>query len=299
MSAENMSQKYRQEQYCRYQHAREYCIHHPEQLIALETYVVTKIRALIRCNYNSIAEDFNEASYLSPFWEKFMPFQRGRASIGDQIPWIEVGEQAVGDKIKRLASFYFDRIDDIGLPSGADHRFTVSDKEIRKLVHFTDTAMIFLDTKTIGPRDNKPEIVASPYQISGDGNWSNPNDCVNNSVIPVVGKRTKHVFYPAISPIYVTSHGTAMPVIHIFVKPLYAMNCLAGGKGQPLEQISLMTVPNGLLLTKKPGYIHKQEYSGLFYPGKDTHESNLLRTRARINANLLKAIAPWRFVVLS
>ena len=64
------------------------------------------------------ARDYNEASYLNPFWANYSPDYRGRAHVGDQVPWIEVGEHAVGHKLNRLIAAKYKKAE-VGLPFGA------------------------------------------------------------------------------------------------------------------------------------------------------------------------------------
>lgn len=64
-------------------------------------------------------------------------------------------------------------------------------------------------------------------------------------------------------------------------------------KQQPLLRIGLATIPNGLLLTKNPGYLNK--YPGLLFPGKDDKTKNPLKVRARIDFGILEKIDPWRY----
>ena len=65
-----------------------------------------------------------------------------------------------------------------------------------------------------------------------------------------------------------------------------------GLKGQPLESIKNICVPNGLLLTKNPGYLNY--YLGLFFPGKDDKSKEPCKIRVRVSFSLLNKISPWR-----
>lgn len=87
-----------------YNKARNYFINHPDQLINLEHYMVDLVNDTIVSNLDEIQRDYNEASFLYPFWAKYQPVKRGRDPRGDQVPWIEVGEHAVGEKINRFIS---------------------------------------------------------------------------------------------------------------------------------------------------------------------------------------------------
>ena len=278
-----------------YNDARNHFIDNPTELIELEHYAVDLVNDVILNNYDEIIRDYNEASYLYPFWTKYQPVNRGRDPRGDQVPWIEVGEHAVGEKLKRLISLSYS-IAEVGIPSGADDRFILKSREIATITGgLTDSIFLFLDIKSVGPRDNFDHTVISPYQVSGDGIWEDPNDNLENSTMMAIGARAQHVFYPAITPIYVLSDGTIAPTIHLFVKPVYTMLNLQNGndEGQPLESIINVCVPNGLLLTVNPNYLGK--YPGLFYPGKDKADKDPLKIRVRVSFEKLRHIASWRY----
>ena len=162
--------------YRNYIAALNYFTNNPQQLIDLECFITELVNTEIRTNYNEIKDDYDEASYLNPFWANYPPEDRGRAPVGDQIPWIEVGEHSVGHKLGRIIGSKY-TVSEVGLPSGADNRFVIYHKEISTITHdFTDCAFVFLDIKSVGPRDNFDHTVLSPYQVSGDGIWSSPKD---------------------------------------------------------------------------------------------------------------------------
>lgn len=277
--------------YASYINALRYLKNHPEDLINLEQYVTEIVNHEIQDNYDEIRHDYNEASYLNAFWANYPPDDRGRAPVGDQVPWIEVGEHAVGHKLERIIGTHY-RISEIGLPSGADNRFVLYDENIRNITHgLTDCAFIFLDIKSVGPRDNFNHTVISPYQVSGNGEWSSPNDNMENSTMTAQGKIASHTFYPAISPIYPLTDGHVAPTVHIFVKPVYSM-LDAPQKGQPLESIKSICVPNGILLCDNPNYL--QQYPGLFFPGKDDKSKDPRKIRVRVSFDILEQIASWR-----
>src|ERR1019366_1881638 len=77
----------------------------------------------------TISAEFNEASYLYPFWQNYPPDKRGRAPKGDQFPWIEVGEHSLGAKLSRYLADSFS-ISDYGLHTGADQRLFLRSKAI-------------------------------------------------------------------------------------------------------------------------------------------------------------------------
>lgn len=278
-----------------YNKARNRFIQDPNQLIEIEHFVIQLVNDTIKNNFEEIIRDYNEASYLYPFWAEYQPVKRGRDPRGDQVPWIEVGEHAVGEKLNRLISSKY-KIAEVGLPSGADDRFVLYSNEISDITHgFTNCVFLFLDIKSVGPRDNFDHTVVSPYQVSGDGVWLNPNGVLKNTTITATGERTQHIFHPAISPIYVLSNGTIAPTIHLFVKPIYKMLCLEDStqEGQPLESITNVCLPNGLLLTKNPNYL--SIHPSLFYPGKDDSSKDPLKIRARLSFESLRQIASWRY----
>ena len=199
-----------------YNRARNYFIQNPNQLIEVEHHIVNLVNHTIAYNLEEIKKYYNEASYLYPFWAEYQPVKRGRDPRGDQVPWIEVGEHAVGEKINRFISSQY-RIAEVGLPSGAD------------------------------------------------------------------------------DPIYVLSDGTIAPSVHLFVKPIYKMLRLEDPSqdGQPLDCITNVCLPNGLLLTTSPNYL--QTHPSLFYPGKDDAGKDPLKIRARVSFELLRRIASWRY----
>ena len=281
----------RAEQYRNYTKALHYFNSHPQDLINLEEFITELVNTEIKTNYKEIQHDYDEASYLNAFWANYPPDDRGRSPVGDQIPWIEVGEHAVGHKLERLIGNKY-RISEIGLPSGADNRFVLYDQEISHITHgITDCAFVFLDIKSVGPRDNFEHTVISPYQVSGDGIWNSPTDNMINSTMIASGKIATHTFYPAISPIYPLTNGHMAPTIHLFVKPVYKM--LSGDqKGQPLESIKNICVPNGILLCNNPNYL--KSYQGLFFPGKDDRKKDPRKIRVRVSFEILSKIAPWR-----
>lgn len=284
----------RKEFYTLYHKARKEFIDHPDVLLCIEEYITSIVNDLISSKYQEIEHDYNEASFLNAFWANYPPDDRGRSPVGDQMPWIEVGEHSVGHKLSRIISESF-QIEEIGLPSGADNRFVLYSNEISKITDgFTNCAFVFLDIKSVGPRDNFDHTVISPYQVSGNGIWSNPNDNLYNDPMTAKGMRTSHIFYPAISPIYTLSNGGIAPTIHLFVKPIYRMLSMSvdGKQGQPLESIKNVCVPNGLLLTENPNYLNS--YPGLFFPGKDDKGKDPRKIRVRVSFKILKSIDEWR-----
>ncbi|MGN0706714.1 MAG: BglI family type II restriction endonuclease [Faecalibacterium sp.] len=277
-----------------YNRARHYFIEHPDALIQIEHYICCLTNDIINTNYLEIEHDYNEATYLNALWANYPPDDRGRLPIGDQIPWIEVGEQSVGHKLSRFISRNY-KISEVGLPSGADNRFVLYSDDILHITNgLTNCAFVHLDIKSVGPRDNFDHTVISPYQVSGDGIWAHPNQNLKNSTMTAFGKRVSHPFYPAISPIYPLTNGDIAPTIHLFVKPVYRMLSMSSDdkKGQPLDSVKSICVPNGLLLTCNPNYL--SSYPGLFFPGKDDRNKDFHKTRVRVSFSILQQIADWR-----
>ena len=289
-----MYNRFRNEMFQRYNLARKEFLLHPETSISTEEYLTNFVCDIFKSNYDEFKCDYNEASFLHPFWANYPPDDRGRSPVGDQIPWIEVGEHSIGHKASRLISQKIS-IREIGLPSGADNRFIVVDNHIRELTNgVTDKALMFLDIKSVGPRDNFDHTVVSPYQVSGDGIWDNPSDSLRNSVLTAKGNRAEHPFFPAIAPLYVLSDLSTAITVQLFVKPIYKMLSVEepGSTGQPLEAITVACLPNGLLLTENPGYI--KQYPSLLFPGKDDKGKPPLKVRCRVSFELLRKIDAWR-----
>lgn len=278
----------------KYTTGKSFFVSQPDTLIRIERYVSDIINTTIVDNFTELEHDYNEASYLNPFWANYPPEERGRAPVGDQVPWIEVGEHAIGHKLNRIIAQDY-TVSEVGLPSGADNRFVLRSDEISNITKgLTDSAFVFLDIKSVGPRDDFDHTVISPYQVSGDGLWNAPSENMENSTMLASGQRATHTFYPAIAPIYVLTDGTIAPTIHLFVKPVYTMLSMnPGGKiGQPLNYIKSICVPNGLLLTINPNYL--KTYPSLFFPGKDDKKKDPKKVRVRVSFSLLDIIDGWR-----
>lgn len=259
-----MFTKYQQVQFEEYNKAVQYYRIHPEKLIEIERFVMNEILHFIDLHLPEITRDYNEASYLYSFWKNYPPLDRGRSPVGDQYPWIEVGEQVFGNKLSRYFNANFG-VKDAGLPSGSDDRCIISSERIRQILGITDSVWVFIDIKSAGPRDDFNHAVMSPYQISGSGIWNNVSDGVKNDPIKATGKLTSHDFLCSLSPIYVLSDKTIAPLVTFAVKPVYSMIHDNGVNiGQPLQKIKVASIPNGLLLTQNPNYMSK--YPHLFLP---------------------------------
>ena len=287
-----MFNKHRQQQFETYQVARKHFCEHPEQLIAIEEFLLSVLIKGVSADIEQIKRDYNEASFLYPFWQHYPPDERGRDPKGDQFPWIEVGEHALGCKLhKYLRDF---EVMDAGLPTGADQRFIVRAREISKITEgFTDAAWLHVDIKSVGPRDDQDHTVMSHNQVSGDGVWASVKEGVRNRVLLAEGARASHDFHCSVPPIYVLSNGIIAPVVLGVIKPVYDMLSLKGGDGgQPLSRITFACIPNGILLCENPNYLKK--YRGLLFPGKDDKGKDPRKIRARVDFSLLRAIAKWR-----
>lgn len=290
----------RKTQFDIYRKARTAFIADPSLLIDLEQFLADRVASLLRSNVREIAADYNEACYLYPFWQNYPPDDRGRAPRGDQFPWIEVGEHAIGDRLPFLLKSSDFEIRNPGIPTGADERFVLRTKRILELTKgITDSAFLFIDIKSVGPRDDADHTVMSHNQVSGDGKWDKVEDGIKNTVLRARGALRSHDFHCVIPPLYVLSDKTIVPVVILALKPVYSM--VADGKsvrnvGQPLSRLDIAAIPNGLLLLENPRYL--TQYPGLFYPGKDDKGKNPLKVRARVSFELLRTIAKWRHQVI-
>lgn len=231
---------------------------------------------------------------MYPFWQNYPPDNRGRQPKGDQFPWIEVGEHSIGSEVGQILNQKFE-VADYGLPSGSDERFVISGSPISKATDgFTDSCWVFVDIKSVGPRDDKDHAVLSHNQLSGSGIWEDIFSGTKNDVLTAKGKYRSHDFYCSIPPIFILSNGMIAPVIMVVIKPVYSMLNLEGkGRtGQPLSRIDIVTIPNGLLLTEGPTYL--KQYPQLLFPGKDDKGKNPKKLRARIDFKILRDIDDWR-----
>jgi hypothetical protein len=64
-------------------------------------------------------------------------------------------------------------------------------------------------------------------------------------------------------------------------------------QGQPLARISLISIPNGILLAENPNYL--QMHKGLLFPGKVDKGKNPRKVRARVSFEILRQLAEWRY----
>jgi hypothetical protein len=288
-----MFNKYREQQFNCYNEARKYFLNNSDALIQIERFCMNLLSEFMTKNHDEIQRDYNESSFLYPFWQNYPPEDRGRMPKGDQYPWIEVGEHIFCPKLSRFLASSF-TIRDTGIPTGPDDRYIVYDEKIRSVLKITDSLWLFIDIKSVGPRDDQDHAVMSHNQISGNGKWTEKDFGIINDTMIAKGQRVSHPFHCAIPPLFVLSDGTITPVVHIVLKPVYKMLGLEGEeKGQPLGRVSLVSIPNGILLTENPNYL--QTYPGLLFPGKDDKEKDPRKVRARVSFEILRQIAEWRY----
>jgi hypothetical protein len=128
--------------------------------------------------------------------------------------------------------------------------------------------------------------------VSADGTWESLHDGIKNDVLFATGQRAGHEFYASLPPLYVLNDGRPALTIIMVIKPVYSMESRDGHPTQLLSRIDLATIPNGLLLTRNPGYlaVHK----GLLFPGKDDKGKDPRKMRSRISFSLLREIDHWR-----
>lgn len=88
-------------QFAQYRKALAHFRDSEDKLEILERFVLNDIKGFVSSKLREIVVDYNEASYLNPFWRNYPPEERGGQPIGDQFPWIEVGEHVFGPKLLR------------------------------------------------------------------------------------------------------------------------------------------------------------------------------------------------------
>jgi len=277
-----MFNKFREQQFQIYSEARQHFIKNYQQLIELEEYLSDTIYNLVNNELDNITRDFNECSYLFPFWQNYPPDSRGRQPRGDQYPWLEVGEHVFSSKLPRLLANFF-VIRDVGSPTGADLRLVLSDDKIESITNkYTRFCWLLLDVKSVGPRDDQEHTVMSHNQISGSGEWETLGEGIKNKIMKARGQRITHDFYCSASPLYILSDCSICPVVED----------ATGDEGQPLRRITIISIPNGFLLEENPNYL--KNYPSLFFPGKDDKTKNPLKVRCRVSFSILNTIASWR-----
>jgi len=222
---------------------------------------------------SDIKKDFDKATELKPFWERYAPVQRGYKPRGEAFPWGEVGEKVVEGHLYSLMPKIFDDVRFIGVPYGHDIRF------------LTNKAFIHIDAKSTGPTDNPDEVVSSPNQVTGNGKLD-ANNLVYNDIAEMRGPQVTREFQPELAPFYIID-GKVLPILTYYLKIVYSVKSLGE---QPLEYLELICVPNGLALFDGPNLANVVD--GLLTPGKD--EVKVVRKRTRIKLDPLAKLDSWR-----
>ena len=127
----NLFETYREDEQNFYNESRAFLINNRSCIEESEHYIADLLYDFVLSKKEEIERDYNAASILYPFWKNYPPEDRGRQPIGDQIPWIEVGERVLGTKLTRFLSTKFDTVLDTGIPSGADDRFVLAHDDIK------------------------------------------------------------------------------------------------------------------------------------------------------------------------
>lgn len=279
----------------RYLQVRKLLVEHPDILVEIEEIVSRRLCQIIRDGRGEIKADYDAASKLFPFWRSNPPLERGRMPKGDQFPWIEVGENAVGNWIiMNMAKYY--NVSNPAFPTGPDQRIVISGPSIRDASSgLTDSVWLMMDIKSAGPRDDADHAVMSRNQVSGSGEWLSEKEWVTNSPLQAVGARKVDEFFPSLPPLVILNNGKALPVITMAIKTVYSMSSVGASldewSGQPLSRVDVATIPNGLLLSCNPGYA--MSHKGILFPGKDD-KSVVSNRRARVSFGKLREISSWR-----
>lgn len=244
-------------------------------ILASERKYMTELLDVVQSVAEDIYQDFQQALELRPFWLNYAPRQRGRSPKDESIPWGDMGEKTIIARLGRAIGAKYPELTHPGVPVGGDSRLATSDA----LIHF--------DIKLTGPNDNPDEIVASPYQISGDGAlWENG---VRNTRELVRGPRATMEFQPQLPPFYVLKGNTLLCMTY-FLKAVYTVR----EKGdQPLQHLELVCVPNGLLLFDGPEYAANTRM--LLIPGKDDKKKTGEK-RVRVRLDSLSSLGDWRCI---
>lgn len=250
------------------------------EIEGLEKMLTDEIFSTLSQEADDLYRDFTVQPFaLRPFWINYPPEQRGRASSGEGVPWLELGEKTISSHLLQRLSQRFSDISFPGLPTGGDVRFAL------------DNALVHLDVKLTGPNDNHDEVVVPPNQVSGDGKgWRKGG--VTNSKHPVFfhrnPSRINYRFQPKLPPFYVVD-GRILFCLTFFLKAIYEVNDFGV---QPLIYFELACVPNGILMFESPTrywYIPR-----LVIAGKDERNRPDETKRIRIRLDPLAAIANWR-----
>ncbi len=153
-----------------------------------------------------------------------------------------------------------------------------------------DEVLIHCDVKATGPNDNPNEIVASPFQISGDGKKWKGDGFENSQVsVPRQGKNKEPmIFRPALPPFYLLEERRLLCLTY-FLKINYVRN---DANEQILDYLELVCVPNGLLMFDGPAY--HQTTKGLLIAGKDDKSVQDNNRRVRVRFDPLAKVGEWQ-----
>ncbi|WKZ51163.1 MAG: BglI family type II restriction endonuclease [Anaerolineales bacterium] len=254
--------------------------HRREEIESLEKLFMDEIFSTLSQEANDLYRDFTAQPFaLRPFWINYPPEQRGRASSGEGVPWLELGEKTISSHLLQRLSQRFAAISFPGLPTGGDIRFALDD------------VLVHLDVKLTGPNDNHDEVVVPPNQVSGDGKgWRKGG--VINSKHPVHFQqnpsKVNYRFQPKLPPFYVID-GKILFCLTFFLKAIYEVNDFGV---QPLTYFELACVPNGFLMFESPTKYWNTP--GLIIAGKDERNKSDETKRIRIRLDPLAGIANWR-----
>lgn len=246
-----------------------------------EEFYMGELFNLLSIQADAIFDDFTKQPFeLKPFWINYPPEQRGRASSGQGVPWLELGEKTISSHILQGLSLKYPNISFPGLPTGGDIRFAL------------DNVLVHLDIKLTGPNDNQDEVVVPPNQVSGDGIRWDGNGVVNSSY-PVYYQRNEqseinYYFQPKLPPFYAIGDQTFY-CLTFFLKAVYEVDSFGV---QPLTHFELACVPNGLLMFDSP--TNYWETPGLIISGKDEKSKSDDTKRIRIRLEPLSSIDTWR-----
>jgi len=288
-----------------YMRQRDFFLQNQALLFDMERDATNLLAFVISNKVGSIAKQIDFGfKELYPFWKKYTPRPRGRAPVGDNIPSGDLGEKVVGLSIFGGLIEVVGAANIHGIPStpfGGDYRIVLKDY------------ILHIDIKSTGPRDDPSEIVVPPNQITGDGAIiSMADEAVSNNPIAVGAKEETCAYTnPTLTPLAPALIGKdvkTIPQFTLFIKFVYGQK----EGGQPLEKITLATVPNGLLLFDERGirYYLSDKYrvsitdSGIktrpcspFNFGKDDrgrHAAAPNAFRFRIKLPWLRHLDPWR-----
>jgi hypothetical protein len=280
----------------RYVKARSTLLSEPSVILAIEQATSQALATLLRNDITTIKELYDMASALKPYWVNNPPDDRGRAPSGDQFPWIEVGEHAVGSRLLQQAHTRWGALD-VGFPLGSDQRFLFPSTAAYDLSGGTfNNVWAMVDIKSVGPTDDQDHVVLGHNQVSGCGQWEPGAEGPVNCVLQASGQRASHPFHPSLPPIVAYGDDTLCFVATFVVKPVYSIESGSGRSSwhaQPLHRLELISIPNGLIMGEM-----LQTAPGLLFPGKDDKSVSLKRKRARIDLATLRGINEWRNQVI-